>query len=114
MDTIFINTENGRTSEYHVLLLNLTNKIDLGSEKTVALSNLSIYYTWKNIKSSHNNNKFKISAPTWSEKFNLPDGSYSITDIQDYFKYILKKHGENVDNPSIIIYVNKADIILNF
>ena len=114
MDTIFINTENGRTSEYHVLLLNLTNKIDLGKEKTVALSNLSIYYTWKNIKSSHNNNKFKISAPTWSEKFNLPDGSYSITDIQDYFKYILKKHGENVDNPSIIIYVNKADIILNF
>ena len=71
MDTIFINTENGRTSEYHVLLLNLTNKIDLRSEKTVALSNLSIYYTWKNIKSSRNNNKFKISAPTWSEEFEL-------------------------------------------
>ena len=59
MDTIFINTENGRTSEYHVLLLNLTNKIDLRSENTVALSNLSIYYTWKNIKSSCNNNKSK-------------------------------------------------------
>ena len=59
MDTIFINSENSRTSEYHVLLLNLTNKIDLRSEKTVALSNLSIYYTWKNIKSSYNNNKFK-------------------------------------------------------
>ena len=67
MDTIFINTENGRTSEYHVLLLNLTNKIDLINEKTVALSILSIYYTWKNMKSSCNNNKFKISAPTWSE-----------------------------------------------
>ena len=64
MDTIFISTENGRTSEFHVLLLNLTYKIDLRSEKTVALSNLSIYYTWKNIKSSCNNNKFKISAPT--------------------------------------------------
>ena len=87
MDTIFINSENSKTSENHVLLLNLTNKIDLRSEKAVALSNIiSIYYTWKNIKSSYNNNKFKISAPTWSEEFNLPDGSYSITDIQDYFK----------------------------
>ena len=91
MDTIFINSENSRTSEYHVLLLNLTTKIDLTSEKTVALSNLSIYYTWKNIKSSYNNNKFKISAPTWSEEFNLPDGLYSIPDIQNYFKYIFKK-----------------------
>ena len=91
MDTVFTNTENGRISEYLVLLFNLTNKIDLRSEKTVALSNLSIYYTWKNIKSSRNNNKFKISAPTWSEEFNLPDGSYSIPDIQDYFQYILKK-----------------------
>ena len=108
MDTIFISTENGRTPEYHVLLHNLTNKIDLRSEKTVALSNLSIYYTWKNIKSSYNN-KFKISAPTWSEEFELPDGSYSIPDIQDYFKYILKKHSESVDNPSIRIYVNKIE-----
>ena len=114
MDTIFINMENGRTSEYHVLLLNLTNKIDLRSEKTVALSNLSIYYTWKNIKSSYNNNKFQIFAPTWREEFNLPDGSYSITDIQNYFKYILKKHGENVDNPSIIIYINKTENRITF
>ena len=91
MDTVFTNTENGRISEYLVLLFNLTNKIDLRSEKTVALSNLSIYYTWKNIKSLRNNNKFIISAPTWSEEFNLPDGSYSIPDIQDYFQYILKK-----------------------
>ena len=86
MDTIFMNSENTRNSEYHVLLLHLTNKIDLRSEKTVALSNLSIYYTWKNIKSSYNNNKFKISAPTWNEEFKLPDGSYSISDIQDYFQ----------------------------
>ena len=114
MDTIFINTENGRTSEYHVLLLNLTDKIDLRSEKTVALSNLSIYYTWKNIKSSYNNNKFKISAPTWSEEFELPDGSYSIPDIQDYFKYILKKHSESVDNPSIRICVNKIENRITF
>ena len=109
MDTIFINSENSGTSEYHVLLLNRTNKIDLRSEKTVALSNVSIYYTWKNIKSSYNNNKFKISAPTWSEEFELPDGSYSIPDIQDYFKYILKKHSESVDNPSVTKYVNKIE-----
>ena len=114
MDTIFINSENSRTSEYNVLLLNLTSKLDLRSEKTVALSNLRIYYTWKNIKSSYNNNKFKISAPTWSEVFNLPDGSYSIPDIQEYFKFILKKHGENVDNPSIIIYVNKIENRITF
>ena len=60
-------------------------------QETVALSNLSIYYTWKKLKSSYNNNKFKISAPTWSEEFELPDGSYSVSDIQDYFEYILKK-----------------------
>ena len=114
MDTIFINSENSRTSEYDVLLLNLTNKIDLRSEKIVALSNLNIYYTWNNIKSSYNNNKFKISASTWSEEFNLPDGSYSITDIQNYFQYILKKHGKNVDNPSILIYINKIENRITF
>ena len=114
MDAIFINTENGRTSEYHVLLLNLTNKIDLRSEKTVALSNLNIYYTWKNIKSSYNNSKFKLSAPTWNEEFKVPDGSYSISDIQDYFQYILKKHRESVDNPPIRIYINKIENRITF
>ena len=75
-----------------------------------SLSNLSIYYTWKNIKSSYNNNnKLKISAPTWNEEFELPDGSYSISDIQDYFEYILKKHSESVDNPPIRIYVNRIE-----
>ena len=114
MDTIFINTENGRTSEYHVLLLNLTNKIDLRSEKTIALSNLSIYYTWKNVKSLYKNDKFKISAPTWSEEFELPDGSYSISDIQDYFEYILKKHSESVNNPSIRMYINRTENRITF
>ena len=65
MDTIFMNSENSRTSEYHVLLLKLTDKLDLKrGQKSIVLSNLSIYYTWKYIKSSYNNNKFKISAPT--------------------------------------------------
>ena len=91
MDTIFMNSENSRTSEYHVLILKLTEKLDLRrGEKSIALSNLSIYYTWKNIKSSCNNNKFKISAPTWNDEFELPDGSYLVSDIQDYFEYILK------------------------
>ena len=115
MDTIFMNSENSRTSEYHVLLLKFTDKLDLRrAQKTVALSNLSIYYTWKNIKGSYNNNKFKISAPTWSEEFELPDGSYSVSDIQDYFEYILKKHSESVDNKSIRIYVNKIQNRITF
>ena len=83
-------------------------------EKVIALSNLSIYYTWKNIKSSYNNNKFKISAPTWNDEFELPDGSYSVSDIQDYFEYILKKHGENIDKPSVQIYVNKIKNRITF
>ena len=89
-------------------MLKLTDKLDLRkSQKSGSLSNLSIYYTWKNLKSLCNNNKFKISAPTWSEEFKLPDGSYSVFDIQDYFEYILKKLSENVDNSSIRIYANK-------
>ena len=115
MHTIFMDSENGRTSEYHVLVLKLTNKLDLRrGQKTVALPNLSIYYTWKNVKSSYNNNKFEISAPTWNEEFELPDGSYSVSDIQDYFEYILKKHSESVDNLSIRIYVNKIENRITF
>ena len=95
-----MNSENSETSKPHVLILKLTNKLDLRiGEKIIALSNLSIYYTWKNIKSSCNNNEFKISAPTWNDKFELPDGSYSASDIQEYLEYILKKHGENIDKP---------------
>ena len=115
MDTIFINSENSRTLKYHVLTLKLSSKLDpKRGQKTVALSNLSIYYTWKNIKSSYNNNKFKISAPTWSEEFELPDGSYSISDIQIYFEYILKKHSESVDNPSIRICLNRIENRITF
>ena len=98
MNTIFMNSENGKTSKPHVLELKLTNKLDLRlGGKIIALSNLSIYYTWKNIKNSYSDNKFKISTPTWNDKFELPDGSYSVSDIQDYFKYILEKHRENID-----------------
>ena len=99
MDTIFMNSENSKTLQPHVLVLKLTNKLDLRmGKKVIALSNLSIYYTRKNIKSLYNNNKFKISAPIWNDKFELPDGSYSVSDIQDYFEYISKKHGEDIDH----------------
>ena len=81
MDNIFMNSENSKTPKLYVLILKLTNKSDLRiGGKIIALSNLSIYYTWKNIKSSYNNNKFKISPPTWNDKFELPDGSYSVSD----------------------------------
>ena len=74
-----MNSENSKTFEPHVLILKLADKLDLRrGEKIIALSNLSIYYTWKNLKSSYDNNKFKISAPTWSDKFELKDGSYSV------------------------------------
>ena len=96
MDTIFLNSENSKMSKPHVLILKLTNKLDWRiAEKIIALSNLSIYYKCKNIKNSYNN-KFKISAPTWN-------------DIQDYFEYILKKHRENTDTPSVQIYVSKTE-----
>ena len=115
MDTIFMNSENSKTSKPHILKLKLTDKLDLRiDEKVIALSNLSIYYTSKNIKSSYNNNKFKISKPTWNEEFALPDVSYSISDIQDYFEYILRKHGENTDKPPIRIYVNKIENRITF
>ena len=73
----------------------------------MALVNLGIYYTWKNIKTEYNKNKFKTSAPIWNDTFNLPDGSYSIDDIQDYFEFIMKKHVILNDNPSIKIYSNE-------
>ena len=103
MDTIFMNSKNSETYDSHRLLLNLSDKVNLKrSDKHVALSHLCIYYTWKNIKKSYKNNKFKILAPTWNEEFELPDGSCSASDIQDYFEYIVKKHEEKTDNPSII------------
>ena len=105
-----MNSENSKTSKPHILILKLINKLDLRiGKKVIALSDLNIYYTWKNIKSSYNNNKFEISAPTWNDEFELPDGSYSISDSQDYFEYILKKHGEDIDKPSVQIYVNKFE-----
>ena len=118
MDTIFMNLENSKTSEPHIFKLKVTDRLDLRvDKKVIALLNLSIYYTWNNIKSSYNNNKFKISAPTWNEELTLPDGSYSVSDIQDYFQYILKKHGEKINQenkPSVKIYINKIENRITF
>ena len=99
-----MNSESSKTSDPHRLLLNLSDKINLRrSDKYVALSNLSIYYTWRNIK-LYKNNKFKISVRTCNEKFELPDGSYSVSDIQDFFEYILRKKHETVTDSSIRSY----------
>ena len=115
MDTIFMNSENSKTLETHILILKLTDKLDLRrGENIIASSNLSIYCTWKNIKSSYNGNKFKISAPTWNDKLELTDGSYSVSSIQDYFEYILKKHAENIYKHSVKIYINKIENITTF
>ena len=103
-----MNIENSKTNESHRFKLDLTDKLNLKDpRKNMALANLSIYYTWKNIKSEYNNNIFKISALTWNETFDLPDGSYSIVDIQDYFKFIIKKRENLTENPAIQIYSNK-------
>ena len=108
METIFMNSENSRTNAPHRFRLSLADKLNLkGPSKNMALANLSIYYTWKNIKSAYNNNKFKISAPTWNDEFDLPDGSYSIADIQDYFEFIIKKHDTLAEIPPVQMYPNK-------
>ena len=107
MERIFINIGN-KKNELHRFRLTLVDKLNLKNpNKNMALANLSIYYTWKNIKSTYKNNRFKISAPTWNDEFDLPDRSYSISDIQDFFEYIIKKHEIIAHNPPVKIYVNK-------
>ena len=103
-----MNTLNSKTNESNKFMYQFTDKLNLKNpNKNMALANLSIYCTWKNIKSEYNNNKFKISAPTWNDEFNLPDGSYSVSDIQDYFEYIIKKPETIADNPPVQIDLNK-------
>ena len=97
-----MNLENSKTSEPNFLILKRTDKLHLRRDKkNVALSNFSIYYTWKNTKILHNNNKFKISAPIWNDKSELSYESYYVSDTQDYFEYILKYHNEKIDNKKI-------------
>ena len=104
-----MNSENRKTCKSHRFKLDWTDKLNLKDPKTkhMTLANLSIYYTWANIKTQYNNNKFKISAPTWNDTFDLPDEPYSISDIQDFFEFIIKKHETLTENPSVQIYPNK-------
>ena len=103
-----MNAEKSKTNKPHGFKLDLTDKRNLKNRnKNMALANLIIYCTWKNIKSEYKNNKSRISAPTWIDTFDSPDGSYSIADIQDYFELIVKKHETLTENPVIQIYPNK-------
>ena len=108
METFFMNTKNRKTNEPHRFKYDLIYKLDLKNpDKNMALANLSIYYTWKNVKSIYNNNKFKISAPTWNDTFDLPDGSYNIPAIQNYLEYVIKQHEAIVETVPILIYASK-------
>ena len=103
-----MNSKNSKTNESHRFKLGLTDKLNLKDpKKNMALANLRIYYISKNIKSEYNNNKFKVSVPTWNDTFDLLNGSYSIAEIQDYFKFIIKKHETLTKNLPVQIYPNK-------
>ena len=104
-----MNTENSKTNESNKFIYQFTDKLNLKTpnNKNIGLVNLSIYYTWKNIKSAYNSNKFIISASTWNDEFGLRDGSSSISDIQDYFEFTIKKQETLAENPPIQIYPNK-------
>ena len=102
--------ENIKSDESHKFVINLSQRLGIrSSNKHVALQNLSIYYTWKNVRQQHKNNKVKITAPTWNDEFKLPDGSYSVSDLQDYIKYIIKKHEALPNNLPIHIYTNRIN-----
>ena len=111
-----MNTENSKTNEPHKFVLNLLQSLGLNkrSNKHVALQNLSIYFTCKSIRKQYKNNKLKIIAPTWNDEFELPDGSYSVSDIQDYIEFIIKKHETLTTIPPIHVYINRINNSLVF
>ena len=105
-----MSTANSKTKHSNKFVYNFTDKLNLKNpNKNIALANLSIYYTWKNVKSDCNNNKFKISALTWNDTFDVPDGSYSIAALQNYFEYIIKKHETIAEVSPMLIYVNEIN-----
>ena len=115
METIFMNTENIKMNEPHKFVFNLSQRLDLrNSNKHVGLQNLSFYYTWKNIRKQYNNNKLKIIAQTWNDEFELPDASNSVSDIQDYIEYIIKKHETLTTIPPTHVYINRINNRLVF
>ena len=105
-----MNTENNKTNQSHKFVLNLSQKLDLRSlNRHVSLQNLFIYYTWKNVSKKYKNNNLKIIAPTWNDKFELLDSSYSVSDIQYYIEYIIKKHETTTTIPHVHIYINRIN-----
>ena len=107
IETFFMNIKNSKTNVSHRFKYDLIDKLDLKNpNKNMALGSLSIYYTWKDVNSTYNNNKFKISAPNWNETFDLPDGSYNIPTLQNYLEYIIKKLETVAETSPILIYAN--------
>ena len=105
-----MNTANSKTKYSNKFVYSFTDKLNLKNPyKNIALANLSIYYTWKNVKSDYNSNRFKIPAPTWNDTFDVPDGPYSIATLQNYFEYIIKKHETIADVSPVLIYVNEIN-----
>ena len=105
-----MNTANSKTKHSNKFVYNFTDKLYLKNpNENIALANLSIYYTWKKVKSDYNNNKFKISAPTWNDTFDVHDGSYSIAALQNYFEYIIKKHETIAEVSPVLIYINEIN-----
>ena len=99
----------------HKFVLNLLQRLDLKSlNKYVALQNLSIYYTWKNIRQQYKSNKLKRITPTWTDEFELPYGSYSVSYVQDYIEFIIEKHETLTTIPPIHIYINRTNNRLVF
>ena len=105
-----MNTRNSKTKHSNKFVYNFTDKLNLKNpNKNTVLANLSIYYTWKNVQSDYNNNKFKISAPTWKDTFDVLYCSYSIAALQNYFEYIIKKYETITDVSPVLIYVNEIN-----
>ena len=107
-----MNIENSKTNEPQKFVLILSQRLDL--KRHVALQNLTIYFTWKNRRQQQTNNNFKIIAPTWNDEFKLPYNSYLVSDIQNYIRYIIKKHKTLPTNPPIHIYLNRINNRLVF
>ena len=112
METIIMNTENSKMNKPHNFFLSLSERLDLkSSNKHISLQNLSIYYMQKNIRKQYKNNRLKIIAPRWNDEFELSDGSYSVSDIQNY---IIKKHETLTTIPSIHVYISMINNTLVF
>ena len=110
-----MSTENSKTNELNKFAFNLSQRLHLrSSNKHISLQNLSIHYTWKNIRKQYKSNKLRITTPTWNDEFELPDGSHSVSDIQDYIEYIIKKHEILTTIPPIHVYINRINNRLEF